>query len=574
MPEEPHNTAVVTSRLDDFLDAAGPLTTIDCVGQRVLSLLAKDLCLTDTLKNIVKSDPAMTVAVLSTATKTSAGSAGIEHLWQTLPPGQIISSVLTTAVGSIAIGSELRQARPVDRTGLWRHSVAVALISRATAEQLGDGEEDDEGAYLAGLLHDLGKLILSGSMPKGLGRCWQLARNSDCDILEAERQVFEFDHTELGKRLAQRLSLPAELSKCIWLHHLSHQLLSEQCVRPVIFADTLARELSLGQSGNLNFPVNATQMAEQMGLSQDFLTDLQQRIPEELDDAGQLLGLDEPFSPVDYAQNLAKVVSNIGELQTQSAKTREELAEAEDLCRRFAEITRRAGQMFDRKALDAELAQVASGAAHELNNPLTVISGRSQILANQETDPDKKKALELIDKQAREASAIASELMAAVDPPEPKLEATAVVPIIRKLCAALAGKAQATNSEVIFDLPEDLPEAFIDPDMFEKSLLEILKNALASLGQEPGSIRVDCRLDQLQEKLVLEVADSGIGMDARMARNAFVPFFSSMPAGRSRGLGLTLAKTFIEANQGRLWLRSRPGEGTTVWLSLPLAKEG
>ena len=574
MAQEPQDIAVATSRLYDFLDAAGPLTTIDCVGQRVVSLLAKNFDLTDALKDIVKLDPALTVAVLSTAAKSVGRSMKLEEAWEVLPPGRIVSSVLTTAVASIDVRAQTRQDPQVDRLGLWRHSVAVALISRAVSEQLGDDEEDGEGAYLAGLLHDLGKLILAGSMPKGLGRCWQLARNSDFDILEAERQVFEFDHTALGQRLAQRLSLPADVSTCIWLHHLSHQLLSEQSIRPVIFADTLARELSLGQSGNLNLPVTAAEMAEEVGLSPDFLADLQRRIPEELDDAGQLLGLDEPFRPGEYVQDLAKVLSNIGELQTLSAKMRDELAEAEDLCRRFAEITRRAGQMFDRKALDAELAEVASGAAHELNNPLTVISGRSQILAKQETDPDKKEALELIDQQARRASAIASELLAAVEPGEPKLEATDVVPIIRKLCAALAGKAQSTNSEVIFDLPDELPPAFIDPDMFEKSLLEILKNALASLGQEPGSIRVDCRLDQLQEKLLLEVADSGIGMDARMARNAFVPFFSSMPAGRSRGLGLTLAKTFIEANQGRLWLRSRPGEGTTVWLSLPLAKEG
>jgi signal transduction histidine kinase len=138
----------------------------------------------------------------------------------------------------------------------------------------------------------------------------------------------------------------------------------------------------------------------------------------------------------------------------------------------------------------------------------------------------------------------------------------------------LAGKAQATNSEVISDLSDDLPPALIDPDMFEKSLLEILKNALAALGSQPGRIRVSCYLDQLQEKLLLEVADSGIGMEATVARNVFVPFFSSLPAGRGRGLGLSLAKTFIEANQGRLWLRSHPGEGTTVWMALPLAKEG
>ena len=574
MVQAPQDIAAVNSRLDDFLDAAGSLTTIDCVSQHVLESLAKDFSLTDTLKAIVKSDPALTVAVLTSTANTSNQPLTLEQAWQTLPPGRIIASVLATAVHSIDVGSQATQVPQIDRAELWRHSLAVALISRATAGQLWNAEEDSESAYLGGLLHDIGKLVLSGSMPKGLARSWRLARTSDSDLLDAERRVFEFDHTALGRRLAQRLSLSPIVSKCIWLHHLSCQVLSEQSVVPVIFADTLARELSLGQSGNLNLPVTAAEMAGHIGLSPDFLADLRRSIPGELDDAVRLLGLDEPFRPARYMQHLARVVSNIADLQTQLSKTQSDLVEAEDLSLRFAEITRRAAQMFDRKTLDAELAQVASGAAHELNNPLAVIAGRSQILAQQETDPAKKEALELIDQQARQASAITSDLLAAVEPPAPKLQATLLVPIIRKLCAALAGKVQTTNSEVIFDLSDDLPPAFIDPDMFEKSLLEILKNALAALGSQPGRIRVSCHLDQLQEKLLLEVADSGIGMEATVARNVYVPFFSSLPAGRGRGLGLSLAKTFVEANQGRLWLRSHPGEGTTVWMALPLAKEG
>ncbi len=151
---------------------------------------------------------------------------------------------------------------------------------------------------------------------------------------------------------------------------------------------------------------------------------------------------------------------------------------------------------------------------------------------------------------------------------------TQLEPIIRRLCAALAGKAQAGDSEVICELPSHLPDALIDPEMFEQSLLEILKNALTALGEKPGTICVRCRVDEVQEKVSLEVADSGIGMDPAVARKALVPFFSFAPAGRGRGLGLSRAKAFMEANQGRLWLRSQPGQGTTVWMTLPLAKDG
>ena len=590
VPDQEDITAV-DSRLDAFLGALGPLSTINSVAQKVLQLLARDFGPNEPLKTIIKLDPVLTAAVLSTAAANSLEATTIEQAWQVLPAGEIISSVLTTAVHSIDIQPHSSDLSQFDRTELWRHSLAVALISRAVAEQLsveataGTGSSaieqiaSTELAYSAGLLHDLGTLALSASMPKSLERAWELARTSGSDLLDAERQIFDFDHTALGRRLAQNLHLPSVFSKCIWLHHHScgtwpEQLSKESVVPVVIFANTLACELSLGKSGNLDFPSTACELAGQIGLSPDFLAKLSQNIPEELDEANRVLGFDESPQPGQYIQALAQIVSNIAKVHAQLNKVQVELSEAEDISQRFAEITRQAARKLDRKILDAELAQVATGAAHELNNPLAVIAGRSQILAQQETDPKKKEALKLIEQQARQASDIASELLATVQPPTPKPQPTNLEPIIRKLCAALAGKAQATNSKVICELPSDLPPAFIDPDMFEKSLLEILKNALTALGSQPGSIHITCRLNELQEKLLLEVADSGIGMEAAVARNAFVPFFSSLPAGRGRGLGLSRAKAFIEANQGRLWLRSRPGEGTTVWMALPLAKEG
>ena len=575
-------------RLDAFLDALGPLSTINSVSQRVLEALATDFAPTEPLKALVNLDPILTAGVLSRAGSNSASTLTIEQAWEDLTAGEIVSSVLSTAVSSIEIQAYTSQVVGFDRAELWRHSLAVGLISRAAAEQLSAGRDEPpdvehgssvEQAYSAGLLHDLGKLAVSGSMPKSLERAWELARTNGSDLLDAERQVFEFDHTALGRRLAQNLHLSSVLGKCMWLHHHSCGMLpdaplSQSIVAVIIFADALARELSLGESGNPDLPSSAAELAGQIGLSTDFLDELRRSIPEELDDAIRVLGLDEPPQPGQHMRALARMVANIGEVHAQLSKAKLELAQTEDLCQRFAEITRQASQRIDPKTSDARLAQVAAGAAHELNNPLTVIVGRSQVLAGQERDSDKKEALELIEREARRASNIASELLSVVEPAKPEPAPTSLEPIIRRLCAALASKAQARNFQVICDLPSELPLAFVDPDMFEESLLEVLKNALAALSSAPGSVRVACRLDELQGKLLLEVADSGIGMDTTVAGNAFVPFFSYLPAGRSRGLGLSRAKAFIEANQGRLWLRSRPGEGTTVWMTLPLAKEG
>ena len=576
MASEKDDIASLDSRLDGFLNAMGPVSTLSCVGRLALELLANDLSPSEDLKTIVKYDPILTAAVLST--KHPEQPLSIDQAWQILPPMQIVSAVLKIAVASIDVRPQ-PQAGEIDRAQLWRHSLAVALVSRAAA---GRSTSDStivqlDLAYTAGLLHDLAKLLLSSAMPKGMSRVWQLVRMGGENLLDAERQVFGFDHTDLGRRLAHNLYLPDVLVKSIWLHHHPWQTLPEQpCLPLVIFADSFARELALGESGNLDLSCDTAELAKQMGLDSNCMSELSQGISQELDDAVRELALDEPAEPQRSVQALVQVVEKMAGicvgLKDEAAQQLAELREVESLSQRFAQITRQAAGKPERKTLDAELAEVAIGAAHELNNPLTVIAGRSQMLAKQETDPKKKEDLELIVSQARRACEIASELLSAVDPGSVSAKPTQLAPIIRKLCAALAGKVQDSGSEVIFELGENLPDVLIDPEMFEQSLLEILKNAMMALDEKPGSICVRCHVDEAQEKVSLEVTDSGIGMTTAVARNAFVPFFSFARAGRGRGLGLTRAKALIEANQGRLWLRSHPGQGTTVWMALPLAK--
>ena len=594
----PDQTDILTtdSRLDEFLNALPPLSTLGSVAHRILQLLAENLEPTEKLKTIVQYDPALTAALLSAAATHPDKPLTVPQAWQGLPLAKLLSALLSTAVAGIELQPHhTRAPGSLNRTQLWRHCLAVALICRAAAQHLNTHSADQSDspatapdhslnpdlAYTAGLLHDLGKIVLAQALPKSLTRASHLATSAGQDILDAERRVFNFDHTILAQRIAQNLRLPAVLTKCIWLHHLPASMLPEQSYLPlVVFADTFARQHSLGESGNPHLTATAEELAELFHLTPDFLAELSLRIPEQLDDADRALALDDPPQPEKSIQLLARLTAELAGLHTQLDTIKDELthrstqlAQAEELSQRFAQIARQAADKIDRKTLDAQLAQIAAGAAHELNNPLAVISGRSQILAQQETDLEKKQTLELIEKQARHASDIPSELLAAVQPPTPSPVPTNLVPIIRKLAAALAGKAQTTNSHVDCELPDKLHNAFIDPQMFEQSLLEVLKNALDALAEKPGTIRIRCQEDDLQEKITLEVADSGIGMDPAVARNAFLPFFSFAQAGRARGLGLTRAKALTEANQGRLWLRSQPGRGTTVWMTMPLAMD-
>ena len=92
------------------------------------------------------------------------------------------------------------------------------------------------------------------------------------------------------------------------------------------------------------------------------------------------------------------------------------------------------------------LAEIAAGAAHELNNPLSVISGRAQLLANAETDQQKKEILKQIQENAREASAIIEDLMSFAEPPQPRRAPTGTKQILDE---AIQLTRQKTGAEHI-----------------------------------------------------------------------------------------------------------------------------
>ena len=594
------NNKAGESVLDDFVGALGGMATTAPAAAKVLGILGEQTGLSEDLKRVVRFDPVLTAVVLSAGGGHAVKPRTVAQYWEMLGESELISTLLTTAATSAGLGDDA--AATGQQMELWRHSVAVAVICRAAAERLAGGEgehihlsgagissrgaSEPELAYEAGLVHELGRVVLAVGMPKSLARAQRTAVGGGGDLLEAEGAVFGFGHTALGRRLAGKMGLAREVVECIWLHHHRVDVLPERMSRNrylqlVLFAEAVARQLGLGEPGDGSTDRGALGLGEELGLGREFGKEVEEKVGEELDEATEVLGFDEPAGAEELAGHMAGLVRRVGELQGDLAEARkrlgrqeDDLKQAETLAEDFAETGRKAGGKDEGKRLNDLLAEVAAGAAHELNNPLAVIAGRSQMLAKAESDAEKKKALEAIDEQAREASEIVSELMEVAGPRRGKGKATDLVPIIRKLCAALAGKAQARGSVVNCELAEDLPEALVDAEMFEQSLLEILKNALESLGDEAGRIDVRCEGAEAQEKLLLEVADSGIGMDAELAEKAFVPFFSRRAAGRGRGLGLSRAKAFIEANGGRLWLRSQPGRGTTVYMLLPVAKEG
>ncbi|MGD0077458.1 MAG: HDOD domain-containing protein [Sedimentisphaerales bacterium] len=224
----------------------------------------------------------------------------------------------------------------------------------------------------------------------------------------------------------------------------------------------------------------------------------------------------------------------------------------------------------EQQVVDTEaMAEMAAGAAHELNNPLSVIKGRAQLLAGAETDANKKQTLELIEENAGEISAIIDDLMSYANPQTPKVKQTAVGQIINEAVDLAGIKTNIDGSDIKIDISPETPKANVDSAQVAIALSNIICNAVEADGTKSNPVTIKASANGAKGGVTIEVSDSGRGMDEETLAKATQPFFSNKPAGRKRGMGLAHAQRLIQINNGTLEISSRPAKGTTVKITLP-----
>ncbi len=213
--------------------------------------------------------------------------------------------------------------------------------------------------------------------------------------------------------------------------------------------------------------------------------------------------------------------------------------------------------------------EMAAGAAHELNNPLAVISGRAQMELDLAVEPERHRAMEIVVEQAKKASQIVLDLMkfAKPDPPNPKL-----LPLHQVLRNALQHWKQpsmAPRGQINAGNVDPALTVFADSGQLQEIITSVIENALQACSSIASRVQINSPSRPSDETVRIVVSDSGPGMSPEVLEHAFDPFFSHRPAGRGRGMGLTRGYRLAEINGGRLWIDSKPGTGTTVTIELP-----
>ncbi|MBP7936592.1 MAG: HDOD domain-containing protein [Phycisphaerae bacterium] len=738
------------SQVELILAQIESLPTLPAVAVQLLELSSNERASIRDLVRIVESDPSLAARIVSLVRRAdkTAHAETVERAVILLGFDAVRNLALSIQIFETFSHRVESGSRRFDRLAFWKHCLAVGCAARLLCDKrwatrgVGGSEPvpDPEQAFICGLLHDLGKVVLAACFPKTYDRVVEKSDALLGSLLDVERELFGLDHTLAGRRLATYWKLPTMIEECVWLHHHLPASTPTQIgfpghVRLVQMADELVRHVRIGYSGNYQmsrslwsaFGVPGDIQAEVGALKTDLIELVESRVG--------LMGLDSLTSQEVYEEALGKANQELAQVNFRLSELNGRLAQRsqcfdalqefksalgdepdhEHISRAMLAATRvslpmvpaaavawspcrslvvmavtprqaaevhtdlmpddLAGgtladrgptaqdpeQLLSQALLDrltpllgappawcqsirkqgrllgcivlteapppsimetltvladwagswlygaesrmtasrlseemsdmnrrlvesqaevarmrslATVGEMAAGAAHEINNPLAVISGRAQLLHRNAQDDQTRRVADLIAEHAHKASAIVNELMEFAKPNPPQPTTWPIARLLSELRAEWLTKASLGNEQFHLVLSDDLPDVHADAAQVRKLFDELVRNAVEAMQDQPKPLLlINCHANVADEMVVVRVEDNGVGMAPEVLERATDPFFSSRTAGRGRGLGLSRAARYAEINGGQMRLSSRPREGTVVLVTLPTARK-
>ena len=295
------------------------LPTLPSVVVKIIGALLDETSSAGDVAEIVEVDPSLTMKVLMVANSAFYGPPrGVSTVRQAIVSlgfKRLKSIILSLSV--LDTVEAMAEESALDSEEFWAHSLTCAVCSEDLANKL--GEEFSEEIFVAGLLHDIGKLILSRHAPAAFRESVEMARRENIGQAEAERAVMDMDHAQVGECIMDQWQFPIPLRRSIELHHhpsLEHIDDDVSCRMAAILclADILSNERSVEFSRVREF-ARGEEIREKLGLSKTDVEEVADGLDDRVAQITKALGLDvDDISRATYSQILQRASAELGRM--------------------------------------------------------------------------------------------------------------------------------------------------------------------------------------------------------------------------------------------------------------------
>jgi PAS domain S-box-containing protein len=219
----------------------------------------------------------------------------------------------------------------------------------------------------------------------------------------------------------------------------------------------------------------------------------------------------------------------------------------------------------------AAMGQMIGGFAHELNNPLTVILGNSELLQEMEVSEPARKPIAALRQEARRAADIVRNLQYFARPPVPGHSQVNLNELVQRTVQMQAYPLRKSNITVDFVPEPAIPTIVADPNQLMQVFMNLLLNAEQAIreNRDKGTIRV--RVGRKPDSVWVLFQDDGPGIAPEILPHIFDPFYTTKRPGRGTGLGLSICKTVLREHRGNIEAAPGPDGGAAFTITLPIA---
>ena len=221
----------------------------------------------------------------------------------------------------------------------------------------------------------------------------------------------------------------------------------------------------------------------------------------------------------------------------------------------------------------ASIGQLAAGIAHEVNNPLGMILGYTQLLLREEDPATQRYAdLKIIEKHTRTCKAVVGDLLSFARSTRTRKEVGHIHSAVENILSVVRHHFELDGVTIEKELDPRIPNMVLDEEKIKQVIMNLIINAKQAIGKN-GAIRLQTLYNETKGQELIRISDTGSGIEPEYLSRIFDPFFTTKGTGEGTGLGLSVSYGIIKDHCGEILVESEPGKGSTFTLILPVTPD-